>query len=643
MLPAHAEQQELSLDALEQRLAVIDEALAQLAPINLRGGAGSIGYRSDPREISEHTEWVQVDLGGEFPIDEIVLVPCLWRSTESGIQADGFPLSFQIIAGNGNEDEGQVIASYTEVDGLLPRIAPVVIPCSNTTASWIRVNADRLSPRGYDGQYILQLTELFVFSGSENVALKRPVTASTQGPVLAIPWGARYLTDGFVPYLMDESHGWKSNAWMSSVISTDTPAITIDLKAPQTISRIHLHAIELSDTIPQGNINDPGTPKHLKIEASNDADFSDAVTLVDHQASSIFEMGPILMWNLPETRCRFVRLTGLPTDDHDDRGTTKSFIGFAEIEIFSEGQNVAYGIQASVNFDAPKVDRDISTLTDGHNFYGKILPIRQWIQELAQRHELEKERPIVMAELSQRYASQKTHFKRLIWLAALLIVSIGAIILIDRIIRLRQIALIKERLAADLHDELGANIHSIRMLSDLAQDTESPDEWKSTHQRILMLANRTTTAIRYCTNILEAKGLFIGLVSDMQRTAKRIGGNFDHSFSVEGEEWIEQLKPRTSIDLFLFYKEALINICRHSGATQVYTQLTANYKEIILIISDNGKGLSGQTPSSLKRRARLIGAQVDTVNPSTGGTQITLRLNYDKFKFLNPFRWRKIK
>jgi len=111
---------------------------------------------------------------------------------------------------------------------------------------------------------------------------------------------------------------------------------------------------------------------------------------------------------------------------------------------------------------------------------------------------------------------------------------------------------------------------------------------------------------------------------------------------VEGEQWIGQLKPRIRVDLFLFYKEALVNICRHSGATQVSTNLLANSEEIRMIISDNGQGLSrsaiDRIPPALGRRAHLLGAHVDADIPPGGGCRITLRLNIGKLKILNWIR-----
>ena len=99
------------------------------------------------------------------------------------------------------------------------------------------------------------------------------------------------------------------------------------------------------------------------------------------------------------------------------------------------------------------------------------------MEELARRHDLENERPLVAAELNRRYARQKIMLQGFIWLTVLLVVGIGFIILIERTRRIRQVSRIKERFAADLHDELGANLHTIGLLSDLSKELiHSPDK-----------------------------------------------------------------------------------------------------------------------------------------------------------------------
>ena len=51
---------QLSLAALEKRLADIDGQLAQLANYNLRGGVGAIGSRSQGYDTAEQEEWIEI-------------------------------------------------------------------------------------------------------------------------------------------------------------------------------------------------------------------------------------------------------------------------------------------------------------------------------------------------------------------------------------------------------------------------------------------------------------------------------------------------------------------------------------------------------------------------------------------------------
>lgn len=114
----------LSTDELQQALATIDSELDSLARFSPRSGTGSIGYRSPHHSEANQLEWVQVNLPQASPIDQIVLVPAIWRDTETGFEADGFPVDFRIVAGTAADSTGTVIASFSEKDQLLPRIAP---------------------------------------------------------------------------------------------------------------------------------------------------------------------------------------------------------------------------------------------------------------------------------------------------------------------------------------------------------------------------------------------------------------------------------------------------------------------------------------------------------------------------------------
>jgi signal transduction histidine kinase len=608
---------------LKLKLESIDSELEMLADYSLRSGVGSIGFRTMWRETAEHTEWIEVELEQEVPLDQIVLTPTLWRDSKKGFVADAFPQAFRVIAQTDDQQQ-TVVAEFKSTDHLLPRIAPLVIPAGGITASRVRLEASRLPARFFDGKFILQLSEIMVFSGDTNVALRRPVNVSSAHPGrTSSAWNKRFLTDSHTPYLMNAAEGIASTAYIAP--ARKQANLVLDIGQPLPLSRIHLHAVEQGDTVPQAHAGNFGFPDHLRVEGASRPDFSDATTLLEFKQESLNDTGPIMMWHFPETICRYVQISNLTTNETFQ-------LGFAEIELFSGETNVALGkpVQSETTRHKPSV-RALSSLTDGRNLYGNILPIREWMEQLARRHDLERDRPAVVAELDVRYARQRTNLNRMAWLTALLFVGTAFAILIERFIHLGQLTQLKERFAADLHDELGANLHTIGLLSDLAEESrEEPDELSEFLRRIRTVTERSGTAVCHVTNLHESNGLFVGLKADIMRAAERIVAQLEHTLVIEGEEYLSQLKPHARIDLFLFYKECLINICRHSGATRLSTRLSADPKNICLTITDNGRGIPDSIqqgiPRSLKRRAHLLGATVSMERPESGGTEISLRL-----------------
>ncbi|MEM7311666.1 MAG: ATP-binding protein, partial [Planctomycetota bacterium] len=207
-----------------------------------------------------------------------------------------------------------------------------------------------------------------------------------------------------MPYLMDSMMGEQSIAFFSQGPTSSSPTFTIDLGETHALDRIHLHAVDLSDTVPQSYKDGHGMPRRMLIEGANKADFSDAVELLSIQLSPVYDFGPIIMRTFAQQSVRFVRLTARVPDTFLRRQTEFVRIGFAEIELFSQGKNVALSSPVEINFQPSDRKRPLSAITDGRNFYGNILPLRDWINELALRHDLETMRPLVVAELNQRYA-----------------------------------------------------------------------------------------------------------------------------------------------------------------------------------------------------------------------------------------------
>lgn len=619
-----------SIEQLEDRIRRIEDELEHLARFSMRTGPGAIGYRSKAHENPDTREWIEVDLGGEWEIDEVVLVPMIWKDSRTGFRAEGFPVEFEVTALSAEATGSRVLARFTGEDGILPRIAPLVISCPKTKASRIRVDVSVLSRRGWDNRAILQFSEILVFSGEENVALGKRVSTSSE---TGNDYGSRrprFLVDGFTPYLMDAANGDLSVAFLSEVGIGGEPSLFLDLGKSVPVNRVHLHATELSDEVPQSEPPFFSLPHHLRIDGANETDFRDAVTLVDYRRESIYDAGPILVRAFPERAVRYLRLVALePFMNRNDEGVEGSQIGLAEVEVFSRGRNVALGRVPSADFRSTSPRRTLAAITDGHNIFGEILSTRTWMRQLARRHELETERPAIEEELRARYSLQKRRLGQLRWMVGLLLGGLATSFLLARIARLKQVARLRERLAADLHDELGTSLHVIGLLSDLATGAQgSPAELAGIHRRIRAEVERTDRSVRRCTDMLRLEEPKLGLIEEMKRASERILTTELKEFAVEGKENLEAIPPGKKIDLILFYKECLVNAVRHAGASTIWTEIRATPAGIRLQVGDDGVGLPGTVgvPKSLARRARLLGGRVRVVRDEGGRTRVELYL-----------------
>ncbi|MGB2561017.1 MAG: ATP-binding protein, partial [Akkermansiaceae bacterium] len=611
-----------SISELEARQAEITTRLKLLSYPSLNTGVAPIGYRSSDQPTAHSPVSITVHLSDPARIDQIVLVPTIWRASNHDFKADAFPKALRIM---GKSESGEMILlkDIPDTSHLLPRIAPVVIPLTAVEKlNQVTVEAYELSPRAINNDYVFQLAEVFLFSGERNVALHQKVS-SPDGQFPPKTWGAQYLVDGIVPYLMDSSRGDSALSFVSEYISASTvPTLSMDLKSPHLINGIRLHTINQGDTLPQTYPGDYGLPKHFVLEAASDASFSDPVIVIE---AHIKAPGPIHSWTFPSTKARHLRLRILELYLYHG----KARFGLAEFELLSHDQNILLGEEITTNFPKAAPILHNKLLTDGRNYYGNILPLRQWMEELAERHDLENEQSELDATLNKRYQAQQKNFQLTLWILSLISVGLIALLLYARLKMIRNETLIRERISSNLHDELGANLHALGLLGKLVeQSLDKPDRLKTLAQRIHTLTHLTGYATRNCSHMLRNKNLHNDLLSEMKRQAKTLLVDLSYELEIKGQDLLQKLSRRTCIDLHLFHKEALTNIIKHSGAENVRIKLTLHRRSPHLYVSldiiDDGTGIT-EPPPSLTRRAKLLKAALTCLPAEQGGSHLQLR------------------
>jgi signal transduction histidine kinase len=203
----------------------------------------------------------------------------------------------------------------------------------------------------------------------------------------------------------------------------------------------------------------------------------------------------------------------------------------------------------------------------------------------------------------------------------------------------QQRALDRERLriSQDIHDDVGARLTELILLSDLAQrSTARANELEAHIGRLSTVARevaRDLNAIVWAVN--PHHDSTDSLAAYIFQYAKRYLDTASVRCRLEAPEELPHwpLAPDVRHNLFLVVKEALNNIVKHSRASEAVVSLEAANSTLLLTIQDNGRGFSpadscacGNGLKNMQRRVRDISGRFELRSRSGQGTQIQVRL-----------------
>jgi signal transduction histidine kinase len=600
----------------------IDDELASLAPARLTPAVPTLGYLSDYWKSPDVSIPVDIVLRRVAKLDTLMVLPVAAVDEQNVSHSFQFPLRFtiELIAADGAI---RMIADYSQEDYPTPGLEPQIFPCPpEFEAQTIRFTNLRLrkNPQEASENYFMTLGEVFAFSGDWNAALNAEVRTESSKPV-PLTWHPSFLVDGFSNYAPVELD--IDRPLITILTRDDELTATLDLGKQVVVDELRIWPIDYSSNHSHTGSHGQGFPLNLQLEAALQPDFSDAKVVYRNDDFPRPNVGALMKAVTPVTG-RYLRLTA--RDGYQHPGNSNTGIGFAELELFQKGKLLSRGI--SPKLDATRGRYLKSRLTDGFSKTGRIRPLKNWMLQVARRAALEKRHADLSLTLDSVHARQSATLR---WAGILLAALIGVFFLFFFISRYRnekRLHRMRDDIAGDLHDEVGANISSIAGTAEILQESVSDATPKQNKlfSDIIRTARRTARETNRLIQFLERRRMDGDLILQMESTARQLLPDTEHQCHWQDAEVFNRLPSAKKWDLLLFFKESLHNIVKHSCATKVTVEGFVSARILTLSVHDNGTGISDNagTPAHLKLRARKLKGRLSVQSSPDTGTTIRL-------------------
>lgn len=192
---------------------------------------------------------------------------------------------------------------------------------------------------------------------------------------------------------------------------------------------------------------------------------------------------------------------------------------------------------------------------------------------------------------------------------------------------------LRNKIASDLHDDVGSTLSSISMFSQIAQ-TQS----KEIIPALETIEDSSKKMLDAMADIVwtinPENDQFEKIIMRMRSFAFELLGakDIDFEFDTDGDVSGLKLPMEARKNLYLIFKEATNNMVKYSQASRAKFSIKGERDRLTMIIKDNGKGFEtakeslGNGLKNMKKRAAEMGAQLLIDSAPGNGTLIKLDL-----------------
>ena len=217
-----------------------------------------------------------------------------------------------------------------------------------------------------------------------------------------------------------------------------------------------------------------------------------------------------------------------------------------------------------------------------------------------------------------------------------------------RLARMLAVANLRTRIATDLHDDIGAGLSQIAILSELARrPADVAPRGEAPLSDIAGISRELVDSMSDIVWAINPEHDRVGnLVHRMRRFATDVLGGQKIGLQFHSSVADEDLRVGTDVrrQVYLIFKEAIHNIVRHSGARVVEVELGSSKEGFALRVLDDGRGFDpnvrheGNGLVNMRRRAGAVGGRVQIQSTPGRGAVLTLTVPLEQRRPLSMLR-----
>jgi signal transduction histidine kinase len=213
-----------------------------------------------------------------------------------------------------------------------------------------------------------------------------------------------------------------------------------------------------------------------------------------------------------------------------------------------------------------------------------------------------------------------------------------------RVARVIELERVRTRIATDLHDDIGASLSQIAIVSEVVSQRVDKDNDKVT-EPLQLIAETSREMVDAMSDIVWAINPKRDHLSDLSQRMRRFASDIlnarDINFRFRAPDLENDIRLSTDLrrEVYLIFKESINNLVKYSECTEADLELSIKGDWLTIKVSDNGlgfdvelatngvqNGMGGHGLSSMRRRAEGLGGTYEVQSKTGKGTTVLVKV-----------------